>query len=188
VENLQTLGQAKSETRGWHLAMRDDAEREILSRIQTNAVKNMAVMPRDIRQHTTTNYNFPATRRWVNSFLSRHLDELGKTKSGPQEAQSLEVPRCFLDETVRYINEFVNGLPSGLIFDLDEVSILEWEDRTLKRVIVSKSMSAQKIHHKISRNLKHASVIACISAAGESLTPYIMTSEDSLPVRENLKK
>jgi hypothetical protein len=49
------------------------------------------------------------------------------------------------------------------------------------------SMSAQKNHHKINRNLRHVSVIACISAAGESLTPYIATSQDSLPVRENLK-
>jgi hypothetical protein len=31
-------------------------------------------------------------------------------------------------------------------------------------------------------------VIACISAAGDSLTPYIVTSQDSLPIRENLKK
>jgi hypothetical protein len=49
-------------------------------------------------------------------------------------------------------------------------------------------MGAQKIHHKINRKIKHVSVIACISAAGESLTPYIATSQNSLPVRENLKK
>jgi hypothetical protein len=55
-------------------------------------------------------------------------------------------------------------------------------------MVVPKSMSAQKIHHKINRKLKHVSVIACISAAGESLTPYIATSQDSLPVRENLQQ
>jgi hypothetical protein len=44
------------------------------------------------------------------------------------------------------------------------------------------------IRHKINQNLKHVSVIMCISAAGESLTPYIMTSQDLLPARENLKK
>jgi hypothetical protein len=102
--------------------------------------------------------------------------------------QCLEVLRRFLDETVRCVNEFVNGLPIELIFNLDKVGISEWEDRTSKSVIFPKSMSAQKIHYKINRNLKHLSVIACILAAGESLTPDIMTSQDSLPVREHLKK
>jgi hypothetical protein len=68
------------------------------------------------------------------------------------------------------------------------VGISEWEDRRSKSVIVPKSMSAQKIHYKINRNLKHVSVVACILAAGESLTPYVVTSQDSLPVREDLKK
>jgi hypothetical protein len=48
-------------------------------------------------------------------------------------------------------------------------------------------MSAQEIHHKINRNLKHVSVIACISTAGESPTPNIVTSQDSLPIRKNRK-
>jgi hypothetical protein len=83
---------------------------------------------------------------------------------------------------MRYISEFVNGLLTELIFDLDEVGHSEWDDWTSKGVIVPKSMSAQKIHHKINRNLKHMSVIVCISAAGESLTPYIVTSQDPPPV------
>jgi hypothetical protein len=36
--------------------------------------------------------------------------------------------------------------------------------------------------------MKHVSVIACISAAGESLTPYIVTSQDSPALREPLTK
>jgi hypothetical protein len=82
-----------------------------------------------------------------------HLDELCKTKSTPQEAQRVEVPRCFLNETVQYINEFVNGLPTKLIFNLDEVGISEWEDRISKSVIVPKSMTTQKIHRKINPDL-----------------------------------
>jgi hypothetical protein len=168
--------------------MSDDAEREIISGIQTNTAKNKAVTPRDLRGHITTNYNFPATRGWVNSFMSGHLAELCKTKSAPQKAQCLEVPRGFPDETVQCLNEFVNDLPIEFIFNLNEMGISELEDRTSKSVIVPKSMSTQKIHHKINRNLKHLSVISCISAARENLTPYTMTSHDSLPVRENLKQ
>jgi hypothetical protein len=48
-------------------------------------------------------------------------------------------------------------------------------------------MSEQTIHHTINRNVKHMSVIACVSAAGESLIPYIVTSQDSSRVREQLR-
>jgi hypothetical protein len=106
---------------------------------------------------------------------------LRQTKSAPQEVHRLEVPRRFLDETVRCINEFVNGLPTQFIFNLDETGISEWEDRASKSAIVPKSLSVQNVHHTINRNLKHVSVIACISAARESLTPYIMIFKICFP-------
>jgi hypothetical protein len=49
-------------------------------------------------------------------------------------------------------------------------------------------MRGQTIHHEISRTVKHISVIACISAAGESLTPYIITFQAPTSVQERLKK
>jgi hypothetical protein len=49
-------------------------------------------------------------------------------------------------------------------------------------------MAEQTMHDKVNRNLKHVSVIVCVSAAGESLIPYIVTSQDSLHVREQSKK
>jgi hypothetical protein len=47
---------------------------------------------------------------------------------------------------------------------------------------------APPIQHGIFRKVKHVSMIVCISVAGESLTPYIMISQDSPSVREQLKK
>jgi hypothetical protein len=54
-------------------------------------------------------------------------------------------------------------------------------------MIVPESLWDQAIHRKVNRNLKHISIIACISAAGESLTPYIVTSQDTPSIREQLK-
>jgi hypothetical protein len=116
------------------------------------------------------------------------LENLCRVQSVPQEAQRLEVPRCFLDEAIASISQSVQGRPTELVFNLDEVGISDWEDRKTRKVIVPQTMKAQTIHHKINRSLKHVSVIACISAAGESLTPYIVTSQDSPVVREQLKK
>jgi hypothetical protein len=73
-----------------------------------------------------------------------------------------------------------------LVFNLDEVGISDWEDRKTKTktVIIPATMPGQTIHHEISRTVKHISVIACIPAAGEPLTPYIITSQAPTSVQE----
>ena len=176
------------QTRGRHLALDDEIERGILLWIQENAAKSKAVTAAEIREHISVRHQLSVTRGWINSFLERHSGALCKVKRTPQEAQRLEVPRCFLEETIRCITTYVAGRATELVFNLDEVGISDWEDRKPKKVIVPQSMRGQTIHHKLNRGLKHVSVIACVSAAGESLTPYIVTSQDSPAVREHLKK
>jgi hypothetical protein len=178
------------ENRGRHLAIPPEIEQQTLQWIEHNAAKGTTVTVRDVREHLSSCSKSAAARGWVNSFLGRHADRLCKAKIGPQEAQLLEIPRCFLEETVRRIAQHVQGRPTELVFNLDEVGISEWEVRKVKKmnVIVPRSSRGQTIHHKINRRLKHLSVIACVSAAGESLTPYIVTSQDSPVVRAQLKK
>jgi hypothetical protein len=77
---------------------------------------------------------------------------------------------------------------SELVFNQDEVGSLDCKDRKTKTVIVLATMPGQTIHHEISRPVKHISVIVCISAAGESLPPYIITSQALTSVQERLKK
>jgi hypothetical protein len=49
-------------------------------------------------------------------------------------------------------------------------------------------MGEQTVSHRVNRNLKHISVIVCVSEAGESLIPYIITSQHSFSVGEQLMK
>jgi hypothetical protein len=62
----------------------------------------------------------------------------------------------------------------------------ELEDRKEKKVIVPMTMDGQTIHHGGSRNVKHISVIACITAGGESMIPFIITSQISDGIRKRL--
>jgi hypothetical protein len=190
VRQALVQGLEPPENRGRHLAIAPEIEQQTLQWIEHNAAKGTAMTARDVREHLSSRYKFVATRGWVNSFLGRHADRLCKTKNAPQEAQRFEIPRCFLEETVRYIAQHVQSRPTELVFNLDEVGISEWEDRKVKKknVIVRRSSRGQTIHHKINRRLKHISVIACVSAAGETLTPYIVTSQDLPVVRAPLKK
>jgi hypothetical protein len=111
---------------------------------------------------------------------------LAETKSTPQEDARLEVTRIFLNETVRGRGEYVQGMKAELVFNLDEVGVSEWEDCRDKKVVIPRALSGQTIHHHASRNLKHTSVITCISAAGESPTPYIVIWQDSESFRRKL--
>jgi hypothetical protein len=47
---------------------------------------------------------------------------------------------------------------------------------------------AKTIHHRVNRALKHVSVIVCLSAASEGLPLYIVTSEESPALRQQMKK
>jgi hypothetical protein len=104
----------------------------------------------------------------------------------PQEDARLAVPCVFLDETMRCLGEYVHGIKSELVFNLDEVGVSEWEDRKDEKVVIPGLLSVQTIHHRASRNLKYMSVITCINAAGESLTPYIVTLQNPESLRRKL--
>jgi hypothetical protein len=116
----------------------------------------------------------------------RHKADLSETKSTPQEDAILEVLRAFLDETVNYLREHVQGMKAELSFHLDEVGMSEWEDRNVRKAIVPTTIDGQTIHHRASRSVRHISIITCINAAGESLKPYIVTSQDSDAIRKRL--
>jgi hypothetical protein len=77
-------------------------------------------------------------------------------------------------------------MKAELVFNLDEVGMSKWEDRKDKKVIVSKTMAGQTIHHRASRNVKHISIIISITAARKSVTPYIVASQDSKSFRRRL--
>jgi hypothetical protein len=73
------------------------------------------------------------------------------------------------------------------VFNLGEVGISDWEDGKTNKVIALAPMFGQMIHHGISRNVKHISMIACLPVAGESFPHHRLTSLNSPTVREHLK-
>jgi hypothetical protein len=120
----------------------------------------------------------------VNSFVLPRCGDVLSTKSTPQEQQRLQVPRAFLERTIRNLNEHVQGCTAELIFNLDEFGISDWEDRKTRNAVVPATIDGQTIHHAVSRNVKYISGIVYMSAAWESLIPDIMASQNSSPVQE----
>jgi hypothetical protein len=162
-----------------HPVIDEGSEAEILEWIESQAEKCNPATRTDLRQHCQAKYSPAISRGWVDSFILRHRDELVEMKSTPQEDARVKVAGIFLDETMRCLGEYVHGMKAELVFNLDEVGVSEWENRKDKKVAILRVLSGQTIHHRASRNLKHMSIITYISIMGESLTPYIMTSQDS---------
>jgi hypothetical protein len=94
----------------------------------------------------------------------------------------------FLERTDQNPKEYVQGCVAELVFNLDEVGILDLADRKMKTGIVRATMPGPTIRHEISRTVKLISVIAAISAAEESLILYIITLQAATLVQEWLKK
>jgi hypothetical protein len=174
--------------RGKHATLDSDREQQILDWIQQNAEQDTPVTKTEIMDHCTAEFKIRFTRGWVNSFVLRRSDDFIQTKSAPQEEQHLQPPRVFLERTVKDLHDHIEGCVADLVFNLGEVGISDWEDRKTKKVVLPAAMLSQTIHHGVSRKVKHISVIVCVSAAGASLLPDIVTSQNSPVVQEHLEE
>jgi hypothetical protein len=69
------------------------------------------------------------------AFGSRH-----RNKSGAQEWHCSQVPGAFLQGRIKDLHEYIQGCVAELVFNLDEVSISDWEDRKMKNFVARAAM------------------------------------------------
>jgi hypothetical protein len=187
VRHALEKGKTIQKGRGEYPALEVEGEQRLIDWITKNAQNHTVVNRTELLHYCGETFGTAITPRWVNSFLFRHKLELSETISRPQENPRLEIQRSFLDTMISYRGEHLPGSLAELVFDLDEVGISEWEDRAPRKVIVPVSMTDQTTHHGVHRNLKHMLVICCVSAAGESLTPFVVSLQVKDKVIETLK-
>jgi rRNA-processing protein FCF1 len=77
-------------------------------------------------------------------------------------------------------------MKAGLILNLHEIGMSEWEDRKNEKMIIRMTMDDQTMHHPVSWNVKYISIIMYNTAGEESMTPYIVISQDSELFRKKL--
>jgi hypothetical protein len=101
--------------------------------------------------------------------------------------RNCEVPRVFGQAGLDGFRDHVHRACAELVFNLDEIEISEWEDRCTRRVIVPSAKKGQTIFRGVHQNLKHISVLACISAAGEYVTLFFVFPQVYPTVERRLK-
>jgi hypothetical protein len=158
---------------GRHRAFDDDIKRGLIQMVTDRFHRGAALTNKEplklIREEKPT-----VTKGWVHAFIGRHLDAIQVCRSRPQEDTRMIVPRTHLEEHFQLMKSVVEGKLSELVFNLDEVGFSDWEDRKPRTVIVPPSVSPDDVYHPVSRKYRHSTLLACVSAAGDALTPMII--------------
>jgi hypothetical protein len=85
------------------------------------------------------------------------------------------------------MRQYVPDCCIDLVFNVDEVGISECETHIARKVMVPISTSDQTLHHGEHCNLKRISMECCLSASGESLILFLVSSQVNDSGIEGLK-
>ena len=172
-KNLATGPQDPKEP-GRHKALSEDIENQIIEEVVRRYQDGNSITQAQLLEYVKTNFNASLTFGWINCFLCRNKDKLQKCKSYPQEDLRMTIPREYLEKHIQNLKDYVQGICSELLFNLDEVGLSEYEDRKIKNVIAPSSANKNRVQHKISRKLQHMTMLVCVSCAGDALTPVLI--------------
>jgi hypothetical protein len=86
----------------------------------------------------------------------------------------MTVPRAYLEQHIATMKTHIVGKFSELIFNLIEVGSSEREDWKARKVIAAQAVSPEDVYHSVGRRYGHVTLVTCISAAGDALTPKLI--------------
>ena len=161
---------------GKKVQLETSIENEIVEEILQRHNQGNPFSKVELLRFVNEKYNVSLTNGWVGTFLKRNEEKIKKVKSIPQEDTRLSVPRDFLIQHIINLKNVIEGRMTELIFNLDEVGSSDWEDRKVKTVLVSSEVESRTVFHSVKRCGKHLSLLACISMAGDCLTPMLITN------------
>jgi hypothetical protein len=161
-----------------HYELETDSEQELSDWIANEAINNMAVNETELLHEWNERFWKKITRGWVNSFVKCHREQLVEIKG---------IPRTFPEAGIEGFQYHIHNSRAELVLNFDEIEISEWEDRTEKRVIMTSTMRGQTIFQEIHQNLKHTSIVACISSVGEHMTSFFVCSQANETLERRIK-
>jgi hypothetical protein len=165
------------------LAIEYDREADLVAHVVEAFRAGKAMTRKELLQMVRERYDRPLTDGCVNAFIGRHLEALKTCRSLSQEDTQLPVPRVQLEEHIQTMKVHVAGKFSELVFNLDELGSADWEDCKAKKVVVPADVRKEDVYHAVSRRHRHVTLLACVSPAGDALTPMLITGN---PILESL--
>jgi hypothetical protein len=161
---------------GHHAALDEERENIIIAYIHERNGQCQTLTRKEPLQFVKENYGHMLTKGWVHAFLGCHRDDVHVYRSLPQEDITFVIPREYLEQNIQTMKDIIYGNVFEFVFNLDEVESADWEDRKPKEVTIPISVQEENIYHSISHKFKHSSLLACVSVASDSLTPFVMSA------------
>jgi hypothetical protein len=155
-------------------ALTNSEEQLVIQHIELLFSDNIPLRPTELLAWVNTQWNLTLSIGWVYFFITRHSDSVMQTTGSLQEAPRLTVPYVFLEQHLELLRSVCEGKYADLVFNLDEAGCGDYEDRSDFQTIVPKRFATKVIHYPVERKFGHSTILACIAASGDSLTPLII--------------
>jgi UDP-2,3-diacylglucosamine pyrophosphatase LpxH len=107
-----------------------ECEQKLVEWLANKAANHRAVNRTELLHGYSERFGKSMTRTRIDSFITGHTHELFETKSIPQEYPRLKVPLVFLEAAIDAFRNNVHNACAELVFNLDEIGVTEWEDRS----------------------------------------------------------
>ncbi|KAA6393902.1 MAG: hypothetical protein EZS28_010572 [Streblomastix strix] len=121
-------------------------------------------------------------RKFVDSFLDRHNDEVTSHWCIPREGGRMEVSR---DETTRYravLDQYVVGKLTCANIVIDECGCQNWPEARPQLILVPSDATQGQLRYKVKRNGHLYTVMPAISLCGDTLPPLLVTKRLALDI------
>ena len=158
----------------------EDQEEELILYIQLRCEDHKPMTPKDIDDYILNNFNIEVSPSWHNHFVERHHDKICTTVAYPQEKGRVSLTKQEGELHIDHLIKYIEGVPTELVFNIDEVGIQKWYEKKNKRIIAPIALKNTRIEYPVERSEKRISIVCAISMAGDTLTPMFITHRKTI--------
>jgi hypothetical protein len=109
--------------------------------------------------------------------LKKHTNLICRSARRPQENVRFEVLHEYWDQYIRLIKECVPLVPTELLFNIDESSFSDWEERKQKCVLIPTEARETTLHYPANRKIRHQTLVCCVTVVGDAYCPLLVSSD-----------
>lgn len=158
----------------------EEQESYVIQNINDSYINHEPLSPKEIIVSCEKTFNMSFTDGWLQKFIMHHQNEIQRDISFPQDDVRLHITREQCQKYLEVLINEVDGKFAELVYNADEVGCSQWGDKKNKKVIVPSLNNDIRITHKVPRSSKLQTILGCISAAGDVLTPVLIHSRKTI--------
>jgi hypothetical protein len=163
---------------GRPLLVSQDDELLVKQYVTSQSDQGRFVTKKEILLYAQENINDKLCESWLTSVFRRNTDFFHFTTLRPQEDDRIDVPMEYINEHISNLHKYISGMPSEMVFNVDESGTSEWENRKPIKVVTTKNHQVTAQHYPVTRKVRHTTLVACICASGDRIAPMVLSTQN----------